>query len=414
MLFSPLPKLSLVLALLLALLDGAIVVQASPTATEIDNLVTLPFAKRFNFTGSTNILQRDQARARNLRARGTSRGTQTSPSPSPETSSITAQNQLMQYVAEVRVGSALPANTYELIVDTGSANAWVGAGQPRSMSGVEWIDLVGLGSGGLGLEIPYQSIGVASESVGFEGVDGVLGLGPRDLTLGTLRPSVNGTIETVVQNLFGQGAIGFESVSISFEPILEVNDVNGELTFGGVDTSKFIGDLNVAPFTTTPPSSQYFGVDQAVRYGSSTPLLDNNPGIFDTGTIMLLIATDALNTYVEAVGAVFDDETELYRITPEQYASLQSMFFTINNVVYEFTANAQIWPRNLNTLIGGSPDYVYLIVGDIGANSGSGMDIISGMAFMERFYISFSTNTAPRLVNGVSIANTPNTQAMTN
>ena len=75
------------------------------------------------------------------------------------------------------------------------------------------------------------------------------------------------------------------------------------------------------------------------------------------------------------------------------------------------------WPttqRNLNTLIGGSPDYVYLIVGDIGANSGSGMDIISGMAFMERCYISFSTNTAPRLVNGVSIANTPNTQAMTN
>ena len=102
MLFSPLPKLSLFLALLLALLDGAIVVQASPTATEIDNLVTLPFAKRFNLTGSTNILQRDQARARNLRARGTSRGTQTSPSPSPETSSITAQNQLMQYVAEVR------------------------------------------------------------------------------------------------------------------------------------------------------------------------------------------------------------------------------------------------------------------------------------------------------------------------
>ena len=42
-------------------------------------------------------------------------------------------------------------------------------------AGVEWIDLVGLGSGGLGLEIPYQSIGVASESVGFEGVDGVLG-----------------------------------------------------------------------------------------------------------------------------------------------------------------------------------------------------------------------------------------------
>lgn len=102
MLFLPLPKLSHVLNLLLVLFEGATSVRASPAAAVVDNLVTMPFVKRFNFTGSTKILQRDQARARNLRARGISPGTKTSPFPSPEASSITAQNQLMQYIAEVR------------------------------------------------------------------------------------------------------------------------------------------------------------------------------------------------------------------------------------------------------------------------------------------------------------------------
>ncbi|KAI0333919.1 aspartic proteinase precursor [Cubamyces sp. BRFM 1775] len=392
----PLSELSSLLTLLLVLSHVVTTVQSFPTTAVAGNLVTLPIAKRFNLTGSTKILQHDQARARNLRARGTSQGTQTSPSPSPEVSSITAQNQLMRYVAKVRIGAVPGVTTYELIVDTGSSNTWVGAGTP-------YVPTISVEYGG------GRSMS-ASEAVGFEGVDGVLGSdGPIDLTLGTLTPdSTTATVPTVTHDLFATGFIGFEMVAISFEPTVGVDDVSGELTFGGVDTSKFIGDINVAPFTTTSPSSLYFGIDQAVRYGSSTSLLDNGPGIFDTATTLLLIATDALNTYVDAVGAVFDDTTELYRITPEQYATLQSMYFTINDVVYEFTANAQIWPRNLNTLIGGSPDFVYLIVGDIGTHSGSGMDIVYGMVFMERFYTAFHTN------DGVVIANTPNTQATTN
>ena len=50
----------------------------------------------------------------------------------------------------------------------------------------------------------------------------------------------------VTHDLFATGFIGFEMVAISFEPTVGVDDVSGELTFGGVDTSKFIGDINVA------------------------------------------------------------------------------------------------------------------------------------------------------------------------
>ena len=55
-------------------------------------------------------------------------------------------------------------------------------------------------------------------------------------------------------------------------------------------------------------------------------------------------SADALQHYQTATGAVFDDDTGLLRLELSQFASLQSLFFTINGVTVEFTANAQIWP----------------------------------------------------------------------
>lgn len=52
---------------------------------------------------------------------------------------------------------------------------------------------------------------------------------------------------------------------------------------------------------------------------------------------------------------------------------------------------------------------MYLIVGDIGSQSGSGLDVINGMTFIERFYTVFDTDNSR-----VGIANTLFTKAMTN
>ena len=43
-------------------------------------------------------------------------------------------------------------------------------------------------------------------------------------------------------------------------------------------------------------------------------------------------------------------------------------------------------PGQLNSAIGGQADSIYLIVSDIGALSGSGMDFIDGFSFLQRFY----------------------------
>ena len=106
-----------------------------------------------------------------------------------------------------------------LIVDTGSSNTWVGAGKEYirtstsvntssltfvsyeggNFSGREYFDQVSLASG---LIISNQSIGVATSSTGFVGVDGVLGIGPVDLTKGTVFGE--DTVPTVTDNLFSQ------------------------------------------------------------------------------------------------------------------------------------------------------------------------------------------------------------------
>ncbi|KAI0333918.1 acid protease [Cubamyces sp. BRFM 1775] len=424
-------KFSLFSSLLLVL-SYAIVAQAIPATKAVDDsLISLSIAKRFNLTGSANVVARDQARARGLRAQAIARGTGTKPlSPSPaEPTSISATNELLYYVVDVEIG--IPPITYELIVDTGTANTWVGAGrtfiqsqktrQTRDtvlvdygageyMSGVEFTDRVQLGGPSQGLIIMGQSFGVASEWSGFEGVDGVLGLGPAVLTIGTLSPDSTASIPTVTDGLFSRGYIGANVFSVYFQPSSTGDPITGQLTFGGTGMYGAVGPVNYAPITSIESSSDFWGINQGLRYGASSQLLSSNPGIFDSRTTMILLASDVFAKYIDLVGAVPAPEAPgFYKITVDQYANLQSLFFTIHNVLYEFTANAQIWPRNLNNVIGGMPGWCYLVLGDITWDSGSGMDFINGMTFIERYYMVFDTDNSR-----VGIANTPYTRATTN
>ena len=83
---------------------------------------------------------------------------------------------------------------------------------------------------------------------------------------------------------------------------------------------------------TTSPASEFWGINQSIRYGTSTTILSTTAGIVDTGTTLLLIATDALSKYQSATGAVADRTTGLLRLTTAQFSNLQSLFFDISGV----------------------------------------------------------------------------------
>ncbi|KAI5986037.1 aspartic peptidase domain-containing protein [Pisolithus orientalis] len=403
------------------LLTAVLALSIAASSVEIPSpSITLPFARSLNTQGGTvSLLQHDQARAAALRDRGNAIAAGRL---YRRQGSIPVTNEAFSYIAAVGVGS--PATTYKLIVDTGSSNTWVGSGTPYkvtstsvntgelvsvtygsgSFSGTEYTDTITLGS----LTITKQSIGVASKSSGFPGVDGILGIGPEDLTEGTLTNEPSTEIPTVTQNLYTEGKIPAEIVSVSFEPITSTSSMNGELTFGGVDSSKYSGTLNYTPLTTTSPASYYWGINESIAYGSTT-ILPTTAGIVDTGTTLILIATNAFNEYKSLTGAVSDPATGLLRITTSQYNALQNLYFNINGVTYTLTPNGQIWPRSLNAYVGGSSSYVYLIVNDIGSKSGSGLDFINGQTFLERFYSVFDTTNSR-----VGFATTPYTDATTN
>ncbi|KIM40927.1 hypothetical protein M413DRAFT_411839 [Hebeloma cylindrosporum] len=324
------------------------------------------------------------------------------------------------------VGVGQPPTEYTLLIDTGSSNTWIGALKPYkptstsvntrkqvnvtygsgSFTGTEFEDQVTLGN----LVIKNQSIGVASKATGFSDVDGILGIGPVGLTQGTVKGVAS--VPTVTFNLFQQKSIPAESIGISYNPTTEDGQLNGELVFGGVDNSRFSGDITYVPITKHSPASNYWGIDQTVFYGNDLvtgkPLLKSS-GIVDTGTTLLLLATDAFKAYQKDTGATLDRVTGLLTVTAKQFASMKSLFFQIGSATFEFTANAQIWPRALNSTLGGEPGKIYLITADLGNNSGTGLDFINGFAFLQRFYSVYDTTN-----NRVGIAPTPFTTATSN
>lgn len=122
---------------------------------------------------------------------------------------------------------------------------------------------------GPGLTIK-QSIGVATTSSGFQGVDGILGVGPVDLTQGTVQHKT--TVPTVTDNLFKAGKIAAHTLGIFYRPINSGSAGKGEMTWGGVDSTKIVGSLNYVPITTVQPASFYWGVKQTVTYNGQTIL----------------------------------------------------------------------------------------------------------------------------------------------
>ncbi|KAG1828758.1 acid protease [Suillus subalutaceus] len=373
---------------------------ALPHPRTASSTAALKLAVRINSHGTKNIAAADRARIQALQAGGSS--------------SVDATNAVAMYTADIGVGS--PATT--LVLDTGSSFTWIGANKTYKQTttshdtgnqfwsvtygdgiyatGEEYTDTVTLNPD---LIISDQSIGVASSHSYLDGTDGVLGLGPVDLTVGIV--SNGNEVATVMDNLYTQKIISSEVVLGVFFAPASSDDSGGELTFGGYDASKITGDISYVPITSIYPASMYWGIDQSISYGS-TSILAETAGVVDTGSTFISIATDAFDKYQSATGATLDESTGLLQISPDQYNQLSSLYFTTGGVTYELTPNGQIWPRSLNTAIGGTTDAIYLVI------SSTDTPLVLAWIF-ERFYSVYDTTNSR-----VGFATTEYTHAMTN
>ncbi|KAG6375312.1 acid protease [Boletus reticuloceps] len=313
------------------------------------------------------------------------------------------------YVTKVGIGK--PPTYYNLIIDTGSSNTFCGAGTPyvqtsTSIPTGEAVDVT-YGSGGFtgneyldqvtlapNLVIVNQSIGDALSFAGFGIANGILGLGPRDLTLRTLLPDTNVTIPTVMNSLVSQGLIEDQVLGVYFAPPTSDNDTNGALTYGGTDSSLYEGNLTWVPVTKTYPASRFWGVNVTLcTYGNQTVIPTSTAGVVDTGTTQVLLADDFFTVYMNAIpGANKDSNTGLLDIPPSSISYMQPLNFTLADRVFSMDVAAQLVPADQNTAWGGVPGKRYGTVGHLSSNSGQGLDFLLGIKFLERYYSAFDAH----------------------
>ncbi|KAG2067500.1 acid protease [Suillus decipiens] len=377
--------------------------------------ISVPLTNKLHFSnGTNNLLERDRVRVKALRDSGMRRQSLVN---------VPLTNDYGRYFLAVGIGN--PPTTYNLVLDSGSANTWVRAskyvetgpsfctGQPvavnygsGSFSGTEWLDYVTVGPG---LTVVLQSIGVADQTAGFYDFDGLIGIGPVALTVGSLQDLPTEPIPTVTDSLFGQGTISENVVGIFFQPFISSRLENtGQITFGGTDPTKYNGNIGYTPVVNIGGSREFWGINSRIIYGN-TLILGSTAGMVDCGTTLILLATDAYQRYQLATGAVHDRATGLLAISKKQYGALHNLDFYIGEQTYSLNPNSQIWPRSLNSRIGGKKRSIYLVVGDIGELSGADDDFAIGYVFLQRFYVAYDVTNAR-----VGFATTAFTDATTN
>lgn len=263
----------------------------------------------------------------------------------------------------------------------GSVSVGYGSG---SFSGTEYTDTVSFG----GLTVSSQSIGAASQSTGFTGVDGIIGFGPVDLTENTV--SGANTVPTFMDNLHSQGSISSEVLGVSFRPESgsDSSDTNGELTLGGTDSTKYSGSITYFPKLTSGAASPYWGISIASFAYGSTTLATSGSGIVDTGTTLIYIPTSAYNKFLSATGGTTDSSSGLSSFTTEPTSNFD---ITFGSTTYTLTPSQYLVPSAQYSFYGLSSGTYYSWINDGGS---SGVDTIIGQKFLENYYAVFDTTNS--------------------
>ncbi|KAL6818037.1 putative aspartic protease [Trichoderma sp. SZMC 28013] len=370
----------------IAIVAAATAALASPVKPSAKT-AALPVKRVSNVKSLKNIVQKGQARINKINGVKDIEARANGP----------VTNEDVSYVASVTIGG----RAYDLIVDTGSSNTWCGAQsscEPSStgkstggsvqvsygsgsFSGTEYKDTVTFG----GLTVTSQSIGSARSSSGFEGVDGIIGFGPVDLTEDTV--SNANTVPTFLDNLYSQGSISTEVLGVSFLPESgsDSDDTNGELTLGGTDSSKYTGSLTYFSTLKSGSAAPYWGISIASFTYGSTTLASSATGIVDTGTTLIYIPTKAYNAFLSAAGGKTDSSSGLAVFSKAPTSNFAIKF---GSTTYTLTPSQYLVPTSQYSFYGLSSGKYYAWINDGGS---SGVNTIIGQKFLENYYSVFDT-----------------------
>jgi len=297
-----------------------------------------------------------------------------------------------QYFAEISLGT--PAQTFKVVLDTGSSNLWVPSVQctsiacflhtkydsqqsstykangttfsiqygTGSMEGFVSRDTLAIGD----LVIPEQDFAEATKEPGltfaFGKFDGILGLAYDTISVNHIVPPF--------YSMINNGLV--DSKVFSFRLGSSEED-GGEAIFGGIDESAYSGKLFYAPVRR----KAYWEVElQKVSLGDDELELENTGAAIDTGTSLIALPTDIAEMINAQIGATKSWNGQ-YTVDCTKVPSLPDLTFTFGGKPFPIKAT----------------DYILEVQGTC-ISSFTGLDInvpggslwIIGDVFLRRYY----------------------------
>jgi len=271
-----------------------------------------------------------------------------------------------QYYGEITLGT--PGQKFNVIFDTGSSDLWVaGSGCDSScgrhaqynsaksstyqangtifdiqygsgpVSGYESVDVLSSGS----LDVTNQ---VFAEVTNAAGLGLAYKIGKFDGILGLAFPilSVN-KVPTVFENMFTQGVI--DKNLFSFYLGKESGE-KGELLLGGIDTTKYSGDINYVPLSSaTYWEYKLDGLTvDGVTYGAG------DKAIMDSGTSILTGPTEVVSALAASIGAKAINAAE-YMVACDT-PNLPTLTYKLNGIDYTLEPSDYLIPDGELCLLG--------------------------------------------------------------
>ncbi|KAH6971673.1 aspartic peptidase domain-containing protein [Ilyonectria robusta] len=296
-----------------------------------------------------------------------------------------------QYFSEITIGT--PPQTFKVVLDTGSSNLWVPSQEcgsiacylhskyqssdsstyksngsefeihygSGSLSGFVSNDVMSIGD----LEIKGQDFAEATSEPGlafaFGRFDGILGLGYDTISVNHMVPPF---YQMVNQKLLDEPVFAF---------YLGDQEGESEATFGGVDKSRFEGDIEYIPLRR----KAYWEVDlDAIAFGDEVAELEKTGAILDTGTSLNVLPSSLADLLNKEMGAKKGYNGQ-YTVECDKRQTLPDVVFTLAGSKYSLPAT----------------DYILEVSGSC-ISTFQGMDfpeptgplVILGDAFLRRYY----------------------------
>ncbi|CCM01585.1 uncharacterized protein FIBRA_03645 [Fibroporia radiculosa] len=254
-----------------------------------------------------------------------------------------------QYFAEIQLGT--PAQSFKVILDTGSSNLWVPSSKctsiacflhakydssssttykangsefsiqygSGSMEGFVSQDLLKIGD----LSIKHQDFAEATKEPGlafaFGKFDGILGLGYDTISVNHMTPPF---YEMVAQKLIDEPVFAFRLGSSEED--------GGEAVFGGIDRTAYTGSIDYVPVRR----KAYWEVElQKVALGDDELDLEHTGAAIDTGTSLIALPTDIAEMINTQIGAQKQWNGQ-YTVDCSKVPSLPELVLTFNGKPY--------------------------------------------------------------------------------